>query len=273
MDRSDTDFVPLKVACTVVVVGICALASGKSDGALIVYADSDFAEENWRTQTALRAASSATIRNYQSSGGIGDDSYRTNYLYLRFALYRNTDQRVAVAHIHNYSRYDPQKSGAIESVEFTMDIAGYRADSNQWYDTPPWLTFNFMAFQDGEVYNHRKKFAFGNRQELRWLTYTDGPLNLVNPTHVGLTASDFSSFSNSGKNLDFSRNAKPIEFGYFVNFFDSRIVAPNGFGGSTGYIHVDNWRVTLDVVPETSSISLSLVGLLIVGLVHRRPVR
>ena len=114
--------------------------------------------------------------------------------------------------------------------------------------------YGFMVRQDGIVY------LTGLGQILNGVGWENRSATSLFATSL---RGQVGNMGDPNLNPDFSSSGGPIEFGFS---------ASNGtFGESTNNGGVDNWRVTLHLVPEPSPAMLTMVILLAGVALRRRP--
>ena len=147
----------------------------------------------------------------------------------------------------NDTEYAPAAEGAILSLDYSQD---FNAFSNTGLNAP---LYGIALEQDGNFYDGP--------------AFTGSNFFWLHSEVSQLRASDFGLPHNGESNMqgphpDFSTAGQPIRFGFYV--YETNYSTP--FESESG---VDNWDVTLHVVPEPAA-PTSLGALLLLSALRRR---
>ncbi len=200
-----------------------------------LYSDGDFSPTNWNDATVFLRDANPSL----SGPTVLGPTLRTTGGNTGNYRYQGDDFRVgdliATSHINNTAVYDPHVQGAIESIDFAIDLIQFPPTLPG--QNPGGTAFTLALMQNGNVY-----FAtpFSNSQTT-W----------QHRTFEGITADQFDTAiipeERLGNHPDFSSNGAPITFGY------GHFIAG---GGSSGFRilnewGIDNWEVTVNNVGQT----------------------
>ena len=224
---------PVRFATLAVLLAIISVASPAYGGPIVVF-DGTFNNNDWTQTATVDPAGSfftATATQILTGGNPGAFREMTH-------TWGGPGEAVHVTldHMYNLFTYDPKTQGAIGSINYSED--GIILSST----FPSSVVGRGMdIFQDGVVY--RTFASNGGFYALTDTTWTTFSL-------TGLTATDFGS--SSGTHPNFSATGDPMQFGYLRS---------NGlFGLQTIVNGIDNWTVTINPVPEPSSLWLAIIG-------------
>lgn len=142
-------------------------------------------------------------------------------------------------------RYDPAELGAVESLEFLLDVLPVRVEGTARVDIS-------LAILQGELFvaPPRSDTPGVTGAQTQWTTLSQS----------GLRAEDFVAVDGGGERPDFGL---PIEFGYlYTADFDA--------AGLDVVLQLDNFEATVNTVPEPTAAALVLVLVLAAALLWRR---
>ena len=225
---------PLRFATLAVLLAIISVASPVYGNSIVVF-DDTFLDSNWTQTATVRSGPPIfTATANQSPTGGNLDAFRE----MTHTWGSPTEATsVVIDHMYNQITYDPKTQGAIGSINYSED--GIIISTT----APPGIVGRGMdIFQDGVFY--RSLTSTGVFYALTDTTWTTFSL-------AGLTAADFTSFT--GTHPNFSATGDPMQFGYLRSngLFNEVITNVHG---------IDNWTVTINPVPEPSSLYLAIIG-------------
>jgi hypothetical protein len=216
---------------------ICA--SAPVPAAALTLLDGSFADADWNASELLDTGGDATFSASQQLAGGNPDAFRQTSLSIPTSL-----QSLIVSHVYQAGQYDPAALGAIESIDFSLDLrfTGGSVGTSL-------VGYQLLLEQGGALYNSlatATAVAAGPGQGAPgpWLHFS----------FTGLDASDFTRLSGSGPSSpDFSTAGSSLRFGYLNQNTAMQIAISTTSG-------IDNWSVVVHSVPEPSA------GVLVAGL-------
>ncbi len=225
------------VRCAWAAAAALLVASGAR--ADVTFSDTEFANSGWGLDTITVGAGGTSVGTQTSGGNPGFGRQVTNNITIGGEVYG----------LHRYgtttaTRYEPILSGAITSVDFTIDSKFISGIGGLGHGIA------LGAKQGSAVY--RAGFDTTGNTGL-WETHASS----------GSTAASFVSL-NGGPAIDFSATGAPIRFGFLVS---------NGAVNETynNVVLYDNFRVVIHNVPAPTGVAvLGLGGL---AACRRRRVR
>jgi hypothetical protein len=189
-------------------------------GAVTVFSDQTFNNGDWTATVVLDQNGSGSFTAYQVSSGGNPGSYRE----ISEQTSQPGPEQFAVAHFKSGANYDPSASGFIATIDFSIDgncLVGGTSGA-----------FGFGAvIRQGGVNFYGPYFTP--------LVGTGWQPLVAN----GLTASNFTSWSGSPVNPDFSGG--PMQFGYVTGQGTAGYDLIQGVGGA------DNWNFTIHPIEGT----------------------
>ncbi|MBL8352359.1 MAG: hypothetical protein JNL87_18845 [Burkholderiaceae bacterium] len=201
-------------------------------------ADWSYFESDWGSDwsmTVLYAdpGSSSSVITRSSGGNPGP---------YREVTLTSGDGSIIVAHTTVDSNFDPAVSGAIESLDFSIDIlpdAGTRAAQG----------FGPVVMQDGRIFFWQAEPVTG---------FYDGWFS--SPSYTSLKASDFVQYGHPGIHPDFGSDGAILSFGFLsLNYL--------GNANVTGF---DNLALSITTVPEPGCFELLVAGITLAALTRLR---
>lgn len=149
--------------------------------------------------------------------------------------------------------WDPSQKGGINSLDYSMD----RVVQEEPGVTDGTIGINLVIAQGASFYVTNLQGAFHLGQ---WQTYGESS---IGASSFGLVAPDLSI--DMSAHPDFSATGTPMTFGFgtFFSLTNNQGTVPEYTRGT------DNWAMTINAVPEPSS--LATVGVVLFGLRRRRP--
>jgi hypothetical protein len=204
---------------------------------MVVFSDGDFNPSNWTFGTTLSMGSGGSVNRAASGGDPGS--------YLRLTLSMSAGEGEAgIWGLNSAAVYNPATQGAIESVTLSEDILEIGSPHSG----------GSVLMQNGLLYYRFTYIATGTS----WTSFSGGPG----------TASDYILYPSpdngvTSLNPDFSILGAPITFGFYRNIGGTAL---SDFSTTAG---LDNWKTTVSVVPEPSTLVL-VVAAAIAIVIHRR---
>lgn len=230
---SDTSRFLHRVVVRLVLV-LSVVSTGYSQ--MVVFSDGDFNPSNWTFGTSLSMGSGGSVNRISSGGNPGS--------YLRLTLSMSAGVGDAgIWGLNNSAVYNPATQGAIESVALSEDVLEIGSPH----------AGGAVLMQNGLLYYRFTYIAAGTS----WTTLSAGPG----------TAADYILYPSPNNGItslhpDFSILGAPITFGFYRNIGGTALT---DFSNPAG---LDNWKTTVNVVPEPSAILLLVSALVLFG-VHR----
>lgn len=236
---------------------VLALAPALQAG--MIYSDGTFNNSDWTTTTFVYGGTPGNVTAGQVGSGGNPGAFRsiTNALSGGQSDYAEIDG----FHINLSAMYNPGISGAITSLSYSEDAEGIaHSDNISNFDQGTGIAL----LQAGRFYT-AKGVGPG---------YTFTPNSSGVWQHIefsGLTADNFQEegppFTTNSSRPDFSANGAPIVFG----FIRADSSGPTGGSYNAFYVTagIDNWTVTVEQVPEPSSLTLLGTGLVLLAGLRR----
>jgi PEP-CTERM motif len=225
-------------AVILVVMGLCILDDLKAN-ASVTYSDSTFLDANWVGHNVLdtTAAHNATFSAAQNLSGGNTGPYRETQLSYSSSG-NGISQGDFIVQLMAGATYNPHTSGAITSLSFSLDSLIASSSGG----TPP-LIVGLVILQNGSYWSDNSLVNTAGS----WVTTSE-------PT---LVANDFQLIvSTSTIRPDFSTSGTLMSFGYITGSSYTSDV-PAVLSLDTG---ADNFSVTVNGVPEPSSLVLLALG-------------
>lgn len=211
-----------------------ALACASCASANVVYSDGTFSNADWGFELVSVNGSTGSANSSQSVAGGNPGSSRQTFV-TQGTQVNGVTYAVNRFGTTQASRYVPSVSGAITSLNFSVDAR---------FDSPPPSIFLAGVFamvkQDNRVYVFNTGAIFSNTG---WQTFSS----------TGLTANAFSQISGTSAPLDFSAAGAPLRFGYAIFVGD-------GVSVRTGEVFIDNFNLEVVAVPAPAAGALAMLG-------------
>jgi hypothetical protein len=202
----------------------------------LTIADDTFLDASWSTSELIDTAGTAAFStSQQHSIPVGGQS-------------------IGLGQIFTASSYDLVRGGAIESIDFSLDLRfiGGSLGTSQ-------VGYQLLLVQAGSFYN-----ALGTAGAVALGPGNGLPGPWSSHSFSALTATSFTNLQSSGPvHPDFSTLGSPLQFGYLTQntSIDTAIATTSG---------IDNWSVTIHSrVPEPPAVALVAAALLILVLAGR----
>ncbi len=206
---------------------LAVITAGAAHG--VSFVDGTFSDSDWTMETFPTSLTGQFTEQISAGGNPG--------AYKRVATINNNF--TYNAHLRTAFIYDPSVSGAINSIDWSIDFKNFSAfGAGQGY--------GLVLKQSGILYRG-SFFATGTVPTL-WQTNGQS----------ALTSSNFTEGISGATNPDFSSSGSAITFGFTTNNGD----------GATIDIGYDNYRVDVTPVPEPAT--MAVLGLGVASLLRRR---
>jgi hypothetical protein len=203
---------------------LVALLASASFAPAAVFTDGNFLDSEWTMTTFPTSATGQFTERIASGGNPG--------AYKRVATINNNF--TYNAHLRAFMTYDPAASGAITSLDWSIDFKNFNSFGlGQGY--------GIVLSQGGTLY--RGSF-FATGLAGGWQT----------TSQTGLTAANFTEGISGAANPNFTASGAPITFGFMTS---------NG-NAATIDIGYDNYRVDIASVPEPATLATLSLGILAV---------
>ena len=218
---------------TLAIVGLALTAPTQAHA--IIYSDDTFNPGDWFTSSITFVGGGSHITTQELSGG-NPDAHRK----VAQTVNGGDGSAYWLYHSSLSVEYDPFVSGAITSIDFSIDTIMFEGFGQGQRSG--------LALLQGPWKYHTASPIYANQAE-----WTANSL-------FGLTESDFVSIQAGASPLDFSASGSPITFGYLSAF----ATGGNEYSITSGY---DNWRVAINedsssnVIPEPATMLLFGSGL------------
>jgi hypothetical protein len=237
------------------VLWIAMLTLPAAQAGVVSFLDETFPDADWSTVVVQQDAGTSHTINGQIASGGNPGAYRQQTL-SSLGLPGGTTAGVNIASFRNLFTFDPSANGAIQSLNFSYDLAFLASPTSTAGFFRPYIRQNGFIFGIAGVNNS----AAG-----AWQTFQN--------TSTG--ASDWLEVTGSGSLPDFSASGGLIEFGYrtAVTFGCGLTTTCPPFDIVSG---IDNYRVTVNfqdagtAIPEPSTYALFGSALLAGALWRRR---
>ncbi len=223
----------------------------------VTISDTEFNDADW-TMIVTRQVGTATVSAFQQTAGGNPGSFRFIFHDMKIAPDALTDYHFL---IDPQRMYDPAATGAITSIDFSLDDIITYSSLNGVPLTNNVKGQAFALMQDGKIYYlSGHDFTFSNRT---WQTISA----------TALTAGDF--VGPGGTHPDFSANGKPISFGLFrsnTSTSGSELIVESGLDN---FIVLVNYLASIGVIQPPTTLaavrdSLGLIDTQNTGLVEQR---
>jgi hypothetical protein len=214
-------------------------AAGSIAHADVVFSDTEFVPSNWGFESATIGPGGTSTAAQVSGGNPGNARQMTNNINALGTIWGFSRYGTTTA-----TRYEPLLSGAILSVEYSIDSRWLSGIGGQGQSIALGLRQGTIIY----IAAHDITGSTGN-----WNTHSA----------INLTAADFQPLT-SGAPVDFSSTAQPIRFGFLVGNSSTS-------GAYTNVVMYDNFRVVVQNVPAPASAGVLAVSGLV--LARRRRVR
>ncbi len=205
-------------------LAVAAILCARPSGATTVYSDQIFKDPDW---TIMQEAGNGPATAAQQLTGGNPNEYRrvdhNNFSDTLLAYHLSSGA------IHNLA-IEP-----IQSLKFSIDQIAILNHANIGVGIGVALrqgTKNYMTVAGAHV-----------NSTFSWVTFVDN----------GLTASSFRTWTNPNDHPDFSSAGGLIQFGFFTQNSNDGALRSRAAG-------FDNWEVTVNPVPEPSTLAILAVG-------------
>lgn len=205
----------------------------------VTFADTEFVNSNWGLDTFTVGAGGTSVGLQTVGGNPGFGRQVTNNLTIGGEVYAMHRYGTTMA-----TRYEPIVSGAITSVDFTID--------SKWIAGIGGLGHGITIGAKQGTVVYRAGFDITGSTGL-WETHAAS----------GFTAASFVDLSGGSGTIDFSATGAPIRFGFVVS---------NGAVNEsyTNVVLYDNFRVTVHNVPAPAGAAVIGLGGLVACRRRRR---
>jgi len=220
-------------------VGLLALCSLASSAHALSFSDDVFNTGDWTQALEQQGTGGSATAMQVLTGGNTEE-------YWRVDLTLNAGSGLIGAfYIRSTALYDPSSSGAIDSIDYSEDgihLGSEGALPGLGQAASPAL------LQDGIFYRLTPSSPG---------YFSNPPTGWMSHGVSGLVAADFISVG-GGLSPDFSVNGSPISFGFWRG-----ISHPAGNPVQSQFGGIDNWNLTINLVPEPTT--LGLLGMSLCG--------
>jgi hypothetical protein len=204
----------------------------------VTYSDTEFPNTGWGFETSVIAPGGTSAGTQVSGGNPGFGRQMTNNVNALGTIWGISRFGTTTA-----TRYEPINSGAITSIDWTIDAKWLSGIGGQGQSIA-------LAIKQGAIVYIADVDITGSSGQ--WITNSA----------TGLTAASFSALSGAGA-IDFSGTADPIRVGFAVGNSST----------SSAYINVvlyDNFNVVIHNVPAPMAAAQLTVAAALLGMRRRR---
>ncbi len=211
---------------------LCALSSVGNCTAIQFTDDGTFSTDRWAF--FIFPDTGASGYSFSTDESAGQPSPSGSFVSSIGGVVGNRATLVAT---YTAERYDPRVDGAIESIDFSIDVINRGDRQVGQFSDYPRASLNLTQYSD--LYGGEVGLPFPSRpipsswQTLSWDGLTEDSLTFpYDPLHP-----------------DFSADGNPLTFGFVLSFLVSGDLPTQPMNGYVTDLGIDNWSVTVHTVP------------------------